>query len=111
MVPRSTRCTEGKEATSWYESVYGAKSAERRKLFKVTRPKYRKLLDDAEAEYGKLLADRTATKEQKDEAARKYKAAYDAYQTEYYEKYRALPEESDSWAVEEKMKTSYTMKR
>jgi hypothetical protein len=102
--------TEGKEATSWYESVYGVKSAERNKLFKETRPKYRKLLDDAEAEYKKLLADKTATKNQKDEAAKKYKAAYDTYQKEYYEKYRALPEESDSWAVEDKMKTAYMKK-
>lgn len=101
---------EGKEATSWYESVYGAKAAERKKLFKETRPKYRKLLDDAQAEYTKLLGDKTATKDQKDEAAKKYKAAYDTYQKEYYEKYRALAEESDSWAVEEKMKTAYTKK-
>lgn len=102
---------EGKEATAWYESVYGTKRAARQKLFKEIRPKYRKLLDDAEAAYTKLLADKTATTEQKDAAAKKYKAAYDTYQKEYYEKYRALAEEADSWAVEGKLTAAYTAKK
>lgn len=102
---------EGKEATSWHESVYGAKAAERRKLFTEIRPKYRKLMDDAEAEYKKLAADKSASRDKKDEAFKKWRAAYDTYNKEYYEKYRALPEESDAWALDAKMKSSYSKKK
>lgn len=104
---KDTSSAEGKEATAWHESVYGAKASARDKLFSEIRPKYRKLLDDAEAAYTKLAADKTASKEKKDEAYKKYVAASETYQKEYYDKYMALPEEADAWAVETKMKTAY----
>jgi hypothetical protein len=101
---------EGKEASAWYESAYGAGAAQRNKLLGETMPKYSKLLDEAAAEYHKLKADKAATKDQKDAAYKKWVAAYDAYKKEAGDPYHALPEEADAWAVAGKMKAAYTKK-
>jgi hypothetical protein len=99
---------EGKEASAWYESVYGSGAAHRNKLLGETLPKYSKLLDEAAAEYRKVTADKAATKDQKDAAYKKWVAAYDAYKKEAGDPYHALPEEADAWAVAGKMKAAYT---
>lgn len=101
---------EGKEASAWHESVYGAGAEHRRKLLSETLPKYSKLLDAANALYHKVTADKAATKDQKDAAYKKWVEAYDAYKKEARDPYHALPEEADAWAVAGKMKTAYTKK-
>jgi hypothetical protein len=101
---------EGKEASAWYESVYGSGAAHRTKLLGETLPKYSKLLDDAAAEYSKVTADKAATKDQKDAAYKKWVEAYDVYKKEAGDPYHALPEEADAWAVAGKMKAAYTKK-
>lgn len=102
--------SEGKEASEWYESVYGPKGADRKKLLSEIMPKYRALLDTAAAEYANVTADKTATKEQKDAAYKKWSDAYAAYKKEAGDPYHALPEEADAWAVGGKMKAAYTKK-
>lgn len=102
--------SEGKEASAWYESVYGSGAAHRDKLLGETLPKYSKLLNDAAAGYQKVTTDKAATKDQKDAAYKKWVAAYDAYKKEAGDPYHALPEEADAWTVAGKMKTAYTKK-
>jgi hypothetical protein len=90
---------EGKEADAWYESVYGGKSAARRKILKDL-PVLTKAYNDAKAENERVSKSTSASQTEKKVAQRKQAEAKKAYD-ECYAKYRALPEEADAWKVGE----------
>jgi hypothetical protein len=99
----SNTSKEGKEAHAWFDSVFGAKAAERAAMLKK-EPGLRRAYDDAAAEDKRVKADPAATQAQKIEAARKLRDATTTYKTEILDKYHALPEEADGEAVEGKLK-------
>ena len=96
--PLAADTPEGKEAETWYESVYGVKAAERNKILKDL-PVLKQALLDANAEHDRVSKDAGASKDAKDAAQRKQAEAKRKFD-EVYAKYLAMPEEADAWKVD-----------
>ena len=107
--PLRTDTAEGREAQTWYDSIYGANGAARNTTLNNMAAKSLELqaalttCNADKAAYEALPA--TATAGQKQTAYDKAMASYAVWQrlnTEYdvlYRAYRALPEEADAWAT------------
>ena len=117
--PLKAESKEGKEAETWYQSVYGAKSGQRNTTLTDVHSKATEL-ETAVADYNKLadeydaqMNDPKATKEAQEQALKKAQDAHAAYQKaneafdKAYKAYRALPEEVDAWKTGGDVETAY----
>jgi hypothetical protein len=101
---------EADEASTWFDSVYGAHAADRAEIL-TREPVLRKAYDDAVAENKRIGADPVASQADKTAAAQRLQQATATYRTEILDKYHALPEEADSEAVEGQLKATYRKKK
>lgn len=117
--PLDEKGAEGMEGKAWYESVYGAKSAQRSAVLNALTTdgealqRWAQKLTQAQQKLQALAADGTATAEERqaaqdahDEADAEYLAAKVAFERTYA-KYRALAEELDAWAAGDAVGAEY----
>ena len=117
--PLTAAGTEGKEATSWYDSVYGANAAARNKTLTNLKTLAKKTNDAAiesnkrGAEYQKLAKDPKVAPKVLAAALARWKAAYAKWQAAVkeqqanYQAYRNLPEEADAWKIGSSVTAAY----
>lgn len=117
--PLTATGTEGKEATSWYDSVYGANAAARNKTLTNLKTLAKKRNDAAiesnkrGAEYQKLAKDPKVAPKVLAAALARWKAAYAKWQAAVkeqqanYQAYRNLPEEADAWKIGSSVTAAY----
>ncbi len=117
--PLTASGAEGKEAASWYESVYGKHAAKRNKIISNLTPLAKKVMDAATAsnlrgaEYERTAKDPKADSKAQQAALARWKAAYAKWQAAAaeqqanYQAYRNLPEEADAWKIGDSVTATY----
>lgn len=103
--PLEAGSSEGKEANTWWESVYGSNAKERSEILKSLNP-LEEAVDKAQADYDKIKSDPAVSADKKSEAFSAWTGAYDKWK-ENSDKYHALPEEADAWKVGGKVTSTY----
>ncbi len=118
--PISGDSTEANEAEAWYENVYGSGRDARGEVLRglrtlrATLDEKREALRIAEAAYKAVEDDDSVEADEKTRLLEAWQAAFAAWETARdaqqanYDRYRALAEEADAWAVGDAVSSAYS---